>query len=80
VNSMEKYLPIIYVRGYAGSRGAVESTVLIRGEQIVMTDQREEHGSALTVPARSLETGCETLFQHTFTVGIRDSDAGDGRL
>jgi hypothetical protein len=24
---MEKYLPIIYVRGYAGSRGAVESTV-----------------------------------------------------
>jgi hypothetical protein len=24
---MEKYLPIIYVRGYAGSQGAVESTV-----------------------------------------------------
>jgi hypothetical protein len=101
--------------------------VLIRGEQIVMTDQREEHGSALTVPARALETGSETLFrtflmkayrpsprdcysnfqirlrvlplfvrnrrvlqdrhyfgehlfQHTLTVGIRDSDAGDGRL
>jgi hypothetical protein len=105
----------------------IETTVLIRGEQIVMTDQREEHGSALTVPARALETGCETLFrtylmkayrptardrysnfqirlrfvplfvrnrrvlrdrhylseplfQHTLTVGIRDSDAGDGRL
>ncbi len=105
----------------------IETTVLIRGEQIVMTDQREEHGSALTVPARTLETGCETLFrtylmkayrpsaqdrysnfqirlrvlplyvrnrrvlrdrhyfgehlfQHTLTVGIRDSDAGDGRL
>ena len=37
-------------------------------------------GSTLTVPARALETGCETLFQHTLTVGIRDSDAGDGRL
>jgi hypothetical protein len=105
----------------------IETTVLIRGEQIVMTDQREEQGSALTVQARALESGCETLFrtylmkayrpsaqdrysnfqirlrilphyvrnrrvlrdrhylsehlfQHTLTVGIRDSDAGDGRL
>jgi hypothetical protein len=146
---MEKYLPIIYVRGYAGSRGAVESTVdrPYYGFNLGSTQVRigpdgdpgffifesplvrllKDHGSALTVPAQSLETGCETLFrtflmkayrpsprdrysnfqirlrilplfvrnrrvlrdchyfgehlfQHTLTVGIRDSDTGDGRL
>lgn len=41
----------------------IETTVLIRGEQVVMTDQREEHGSALTVGARNLENGHETLFR-----------------
>ncbi len=105
----------------------VETTVLIRGEEVVMTDQREEHGSALTIGARDLEEGHETLFrtylarsgrpsnreryshfqirlrllphyvshrrvlrdrhyfgehlfQQTLTVGIRDIDAGRGRL
>ncbi|MEQ9462118.1 MAG: hypothetical protein RJQ10_00535 [Haliea sp.] len=105
----------------------VEATVLIRGEEVVMTDQREEHGSALTVGARDLEQGHETLFrtylarsrrpssreryshfqirlrllphyvrerrvlkdrhyrgehlfQDTLTVGIRDTDGGEGRL
>ncbi|MFU8765738.1 MAG: esterase/lipase family protein [Haliea sp.] len=105
----------------------VETTVLIRGEEVVMTDQREEHGSALTVGARDLEDGHETLFrtylnrsgrpssreryshfqirlrllphyvserrvlrdrhyfgehlfQDTITVGIRDTDGGEGRL
>lgn len=105
----------------------IETTVLIRGEEIRMTDQREEHGSATTVPARALEASHDTLFrtylmragrpsnrdryshlqirlrllphyvrdrrvlrdrhyfgEHLFqgvlTVGIRDSDSGDGRL
>ncbi|MDO8862732.1 hypothetical protein Q6D67_13560 [Haliea sp. E1-2-M8] len=105
----------------------VETTVLIRGEEVVMTDQREEHGSALTVGARALEEGHETLFrtylarsgrpsnreryshfqirlrllphyvserrvlrdrhyfgehlfQETLTIGIRDTDGGEGRL
>jgi pimeloyl-ACP methyl ester carboxylesterase len=105
----------------------IETTVLIRGEEVVMTDQREEHGSALTVGARELENGHKTLFrtflarsqrpsnreryshfqirlrllphyvserrvlrdrhyfgehlfQETLTVGIRDTDGGNGRL
>ncbi|MCE9662954.1 alpha/beta hydrolase [Halomonas sp. M5N1S17] len=41
----------------------IETTVLIRGEEIVMSDQREEHGSALTIGARALESSRETLFQ-----------------
>jgi hypothetical protein len=41
----------------------VETTVLIRGEEVVMTDQREEHGSALTLGARDLENGQESLFR-----------------
>lgn len=41
----------------------IETTVVIRGEEIVMTDQREEHGSALTVRAGALEEGHETLFR-----------------
>lgn len=41
----------------------VETTVLIRGEEVVMTDQREEHGSALTLGARDLENAHETLFR-----------------
>jgi hypothetical protein len=35
---------------------------------------------APTPLAQALETGCENLFQHTLTVGFRDSDAGHGRL
>jgi hypothetical protein len=35
-----------------GTRDLIETTVLIRGKQIVMADQREEHCSALTVPAQ----------------------------
>ncbi|MFV8833682.1 alpha/beta fold hydrolase [Aquisalimonas sp.] len=41
----------------------IETTVVIRGEETVMTDQREEHGSALTVDAEALEVGHETLFR-----------------
>ncbi|WP_366656897.1 hypothetical protein [Fodinicurvata sp. EGI_FJ10296] len=41
----------------------IETTVVIRGETTVMTDQREEHGSPLTVGAHDLETGGETLFR-----------------
>ncbi|TVP47434.1 MAG: alpha/beta hydrolase [Halomonas sp.] len=48
----------------------IEATVLIRGEQVVMTDQREEHGSALVLGARDLENSHDTLFQ-TFLMSSR---------
>ena len=52
----------------------IETTVLIRGEEVVMTDQREERGSALTVGARDLEEGHETLFR-TYLMRARRPDS-----
>ncbi len=54
----------------------IETTVVIRGEETVMTDQREEHGSPLTVGARDLEESGETFFR---TYLMRAKRPGDDR-
>jgi len=41
----------------------LETQVIIRGGDVVMTDQREEHGSAIRVKPKDLERGEETLFR-----------------
>ncbi len=41
----------------------IENQVLIRGEDVVMTDQREEHGSAMAIGARAIEDSHVTLFR-----------------
>jgi pimeloyl-ACP methyl ester carboxylesterase len=41
----------------------LEAQIAIRGGEVLMTDQREEHGSAIRVRPKDLEEGEETLFR-----------------
>ena len=49
----------------------LETQVVIRGEEVTMTDQREEDGSAIRTTPAALENGRETLFRVFLMRGLR---------
>ncbi len=49
----------------------IETQVVIRGEEVTMTDQREEDGSAIRSTPSALENGRETLFRVFLMRGFR---------
>ncbi len=52
----------------------IENQVLIRGEEVMMTDQREERGSAMTFGARDGEDAPITLFRTYLSRARRPDD------
>lgn len=54
----------------------LETNVCIAGENILVTDQREEHGSSIKTTPEAIETGNETLFR---TFLMKSKRAGQSR-
>lgn len=52
----------------------IENQVLIRGEEVMMTDQREERGSSMTIGARDGEQSPITLFRTYLSRARRPDD------